>query len=208
MRVLVGCERSGVVRDAFLALGHDAYSCDLAPCERGPERHLLCDVLKILNDGWDLAVFHPECRYLTNAGARRLYVDGKKENGRDEERWQKMRAAAAFFNKLLAAPIEKIAIENPIMHCHARALISRPYDQIVQPHWFGHAETKATCLWLKNLPPLEPTDQVPPDYEKYPPGRGNGYNPKCHYESPGPDRSIRRARTLAGPAAAFAAHWA
>jgi hypothetical protein len=204
MRIIIGCEMSGVVRDAFLARGHDAYSCDILDCERGPERHIKGDVLKILDQNWDLAIFHPPCTFLTNAGSKHLYRGGRKSNGRDEQRWADMRSAAEFFNALLAAPIPKIAIENPIMHRYARDIISRPYSQIVHPHWFGHAETKATCLWLNGLPLLVPTSPVAPDYAKYPPGRGNGFNPKCHYESPGVNRQRNRSRTLPGVAAALA----
>lgn len=201
MRVLVACEMSGVVRDAFLARGHDAYSCDLLDCMRGPERHLKCDVLSILDDSWDLAICHPPCTYLTNAGAKHLYIGGRKENGRDEERWENMRKGAEFFNKFIEAPIKKKVIENPIMHRHARVLILRPYSQIIQPYHHGVPETKATCLWLFGVDKMEPTNFLPPPY-----------NPKCHFASPSPKsdpnrRQIERSITPEGVAKAFAERW-
>lgn len=203
-------EMSGRVRDAFLALGHDAWSCDLLPTESPiPNRHYQRDVFDVLsNTGpYDLMIAHPECRYLANSGAKHLYIDGKKENGPDPARWEKMREAAAFFNRLLNTDIPRICIENPIQHSHARELI-RMYDQGgVQPWQHGHGETKQTTFWLKNLPPLQPTDVIPPDYVNYPPGRGNGFKPTVHYESPGPDRSVRRSRTALGLAKALASQY-
>lgn len=192
MRVLVACEYSGRVRDAFRALGHDACSCDLLPTEvDGP--HIVGDVLPLLDDGWDLMVAHPPCTYLANSGVRWLY--GGKGQERDEQRWQAMRDAALFFRSLMVAPIERIAIENPIMHKHAKAIIGRGHDQVVQPWQHGEGETKATCLWLKGLPPLEPTQIV------------DGRKPRVHFASPSPDRWKERSRTYQGIANAMASQW-
>lgn len=145
MRVLVGCEFSGIVRDAFLARGHDAWSCDLLPTESdGP--HFVGDVRSLLYHSWDLLIAHPPCTYLTNAGVRWLYTGGKGTE-RDTARWRDMEAAAQFFNHLSSCGIQRICIENPIMHSYARELIVAPPTQIIQPWMFGHAESKATCLW-------------------------------------------------------------
>lgn len=193
MRVLVGCEFSGVVRDAFIGFGHDAVSCDILPTER-PGPHIQADVRTVMNDGWDLGIFHPPCTYLTNAGARWLYWDGR--NGRKaEQRWAQMKEAAQFFNDLAGANIPRLALENPIMHGHALELVGRKHDQIVHPWWFGHGETKATCLWLKNLPEIVPTNVV------------EGRRPVVHFEAPGPDRWKRRSRTKEGLAYAMASQW-
>jgi hypothetical protein len=194
MRVLVACEFSGIVRDAFIALGHDAASCDLLPSEtHGP--HYQRDVLDLLGTRrFDLMIAHPPCRYLNHAGVRWLYKKGRKVNGRDPDRWRRMRAAAILFNRLKEAPIKRIAVENSEMHPYAIALCGRP-DQIIQPWQFGHGETKATWLQLKNLPPLEPTDIV------------EGREPRVHYASPGVDRWKERSRTLHGIANAMADQW-
>lgn len=200
MRVLIGCEFSGVVRDEFLRRGHDAWSCDILPSERaGP--HLQCDLLTILDQGWDLIIAHPECRYLNHAGVRWLYQNGRRwnkdgsENPRDLVRWAKMEQAAEFFKKILAASCPLIAVENSEMHPYAVELIGRKADQVIQPWMFGHGEVKATHLWLKGLPLLQPTNIV------------SGRQPRVHHESPGPDRWKRRSRTLEGVARAFAEQW-
>lgn len=151
MKILIACEFSGIVRDAFAAKGHDVWSCDLLPTER-PGKHIQGDVLEILNNGWDMMIAHPPCTYLCNSGVRWFSTD--------PSRICKTRAAAKFFKKLLIAPIEKIAVENPIPHHFATDIIKRKYDQIIQPFQFGHKVQKATCLWLKNLPCLEPTKIV------------------------------------------------
>lgn len=210
MRVLVACEFSGVVRRAFAARGHTAWSCDILPAEDGSEFHWeadICEVLRMTPGYWDLLIAHPPCTYLTNAGAKHLYIGGKKKNGPDERRWTDMRAAAQFFNELWLADIPGICVENPVMHCHATKLIANDYAQIVQPYEYGHAETKKTCLWLRGLPLLQPTKIIPPDYERFPPGKGNGYDPRVHYASPGPDRWKERSRTMTGIAEAMAAQW-
>lgn len=180
MRVLVACEFSGIVRDAFIAAGHDAWSCDLLPSERG-EPHLQCDVSDVLNAGWDLLVAHPPCTYLAVSGARWF-----------AERQVEQAMALQFVWALLNAPIPRIALENPISVISSR--IRKP-DQIIQPWMFGHGEVKAACLWLKNLPPLVPTEIV------------EGRTPRVHHASPGPERWKERSRTLPGIAAAMAAQW-
>lgn len=201
MRALVACEFSAVVRDALRRQGHDAYSCDLLPTEGNPRWHLQCDVLTVLDRGWDLIIAHPECRYLNHAGVRWLYQGGKRwnadgsENPRDPERWAKMEQAAEFFTKILNAPCPLIGAENSEMHPHALALVGRKADQVIQPWQFGHGEVKAAHLWLKNLPPLAPTNIV------------SGRQPRVHHESPGPDRWKRRSRTLPGIAEAMATQW-
>jgi hypothetical protein len=189
MRVLVACEFSGIVRDAFIEAGHDAVSCDLLPTER-PGPHLRGDVLDWLDGDWDLMIAHPPCTYLANSGVRWLY--GGKGTVRDDARWALMEDSADFFRHLLDAPIPHIAVENPIMHSHAG--IRKP-DEIIQPWMFGHGETKATGLWLKRLPPLVPTHVV------------TERHPRVHYASPGPDRWKERSRTLQGIADAMAEQW-
>lgn len=235
MKVLVACEFSGVVRDAFLARGHDAWSCDLLPSESPiPDRHFQTDVIGAIRytvaRSWDLMIAHPPCTYLTNAGVRWLYAGGKG-SVRDPHRWDCMTAAAEFFETLRTFDVPQICIENPIMHSYAKSLIGALATQTIQPWMFGHAETKATCLWLKGLPPLAPTDVIAPDYDKYPrrvqvsratgdkkQGRGSGfatriiggsggYEPRVHFASPGPNRWKERSRTLIGIAAAMADQW-
>ncbi len=180
MRVLVACEFSGIVRDAFLREEHDAMSCDLFPSEKeGP--HYTGDVLDILDDGWDLMIAHTPCTHLAVSGAR-WFKDKRDEQ--DE--------ALKFVQTLMDAPIKMICIENPISIISSR--IRKP-NQIIQPWMFGHGETKATCLWLKNLPLLKPTDIVD--------GRDN----RIHRMPPGPDRWRERSRTFPGIAAAMAEQW-
>lgn len=192
MRVLVACEFSGVVRRAFRARGHDAWSCDILPSEDESPFHFVDDALAVVSRGWDLMIAHPPCTYLCNSGVRWLYGGGGATP--DPDRWQKMEAAAHFYNALLAAPVDRIAVENPVMHGHAKRLTGG-HDQIVQPWMFGHGETKATGLRLKNLPRLVATKIVP--------GREN----RVHRETPSPDRWARRSRTLEGIGEAFAEQW-
>jgi hypothetical protein len=194
MRVLVACEFSGIVRDAFRSRGHDAVSADLLPSEQ-PGPHIEGDALGAAWDdqaGWDLMIAHPPCTFLANSGVRWLYNNGARDNAR----WWAMEEAALFMRWLMEAPIARIAVENPIMHGHGKAIIGRGPDQIIQPWQFGHGETKATGLWLKNLPPLEPTNIV------------DGRVPRVHHASPGPDRWKERSRTLQGIADAMADQWA
>ena len=197
MRVLVACERSGVVRRAFRALGHDAWSCDLEPADDGSPFHLQCDAIRAAYEtDWELLIAHPECTYLANSGAKHLYAGMKAENGPSPDRWAHMGAAAHFFLALWNAPVRRIAIENPVMLGHPRRLFGIPEPtQIIQPWQFGHGETKATCLWLKNLPPLVPTNIV------------EGREARVHKMPPGPDRWKERSRTFQGIADAMAEQW-
>jgi site-specific DNA-cytosine methylase len=182
MRVLVACEYSGIVRDAFRARGHDALSCDLLPTDRqGP--HYQGDVRDILNDGWDLMVAHPPCTDLAVSGAR--HFAAKIADGRQQR-------ALDFVRLLLDAPAPKIALENPISVISSN--IRKP-DQIIQPWQFGHGETKATCLWLKGLPLLTPTDVV------------EGREQRVWRLPPSADRWKIRSTTFQGIADAMAAQW-
>jgi len=180
MRILVACEYSGVVRDAFTARGHSAMSCDLLDTEK-PGLHYKGDVTNILNDGWDLMICHPPCTHLAVSGAR-WFKDKQAEQ----------REALEFVELLLNAPIHKICLENPVSIISSR--IRKP-DQIIQPWQYGHGETKATCLWLKNLPLLKPTNIV------------EGREARVHKMPPGPNRWKERSRTFQGIADAFAQQW-
>jgi hypothetical protein len=191
MKVLIACEYSGRVRDAFIANGHDAMSCDLLPTD-APGPHYQGDVFDIMGDGWDLMIAHPPCTYLTNSGVRWLYEK--------EGRWEQMREAAKFFTELLEADIPRIAVENPVMHGHAGI---RKADQNIQPWQFGHTETKRTGLWLKNLPPLQETHNVRADMA----GMARKDTDKVHYASPGKDRWKIRSTTYQGIADAMGTQW-
>jgi hypothetical protein len=195
MRVLVACEFSGVVRDAFLAREHDAYSCDLLPATTITGRHYQEDVLDLLDLSWDLIIAHPPCTYLCNSGVRWLYKDGSKKNGPDPRRWYEMCKGADFFQAMLRAPAARVCVENPVMHKHALELIDHRQSQIVQPWMFGHGETKATGLWLKGLPPLVPTDIV------------EGREARIHKMPPSEDRGMLRSITYQGIADAMADQW-
>ena len=194
MKVLVACEYSGTVRDAFIAKGHDAMSCDLLPTDV-PGPHYQGDVFDVINDGWDLMIAHPPCTYLCNSGVCHL--------SKNESRWGDMREGAWFFKKLLNAEIDKIAIENPIMHKYAKVIIGRHETQIVQPWWFGHKEKKATCLWLKNLPRLTATNNVLEETEALPIKEQQ----RLHYLPPSEDRWKIRSQTFSGLAEAMAQQW-
>lgn len=180
MKILVACEYSGTVRKAFSKLGHDAWSCDILETEI-PGNHLQCDVREILCDGWDMMIAHPPCTHLAVSGAR-WFKDKKVEQVE----------ALEFVRLLLDAPIERIALENPISIISSQ--IRKP-DQIIQPWQFGHGETKATCLWLKNLPKLKPTNIV------------EGREQRIWKMPPGPDRWKERSRTFEGIAQAMANQW-
>ena len=180
MRVLVACEFSGAVREAFKAQGHDAWSCDLLETEI-PGQHIVGDVLEVLGRGWDLMIAHPPCTHLSVSGARWW-----------KDKAQEQADALEFVRALMAAPIDRIAIENPVSKISSA--IRKP-DQIVQPWQFGHGETKATCLWLQGLAPLVPTKVV------------EGREPKVHRMAPGPNRWRERSRTYAGIAKAMAQQW-
>lgn len=196
MRVLIGCEYSGRVRQAFRDLGHDAWSCDILPADDGSKYHVQGDVLEIIGDGWDLGIFHPPCTYLTNSGVCHLH--------KDAGRWPKLFEAADFFAAMINAPIPRIAVENPIMHKYARRLTGAgKATQIVQPWMFGHTEQKATGLWLKGLLPLRETDNVREAMMKLP----DNERQRLHYLPPSPDRWKLRSTTYQGIANAFAAQW-
>jgi hypothetical protein len=180
VKVLVACEFSGLVRDAFLACGHDAVSCDLLPTER-PGPHIQGDVLDLLCRGFDLMVAHPPCTYLAVSGARWF-----SERRTDQE------AALSFVRTLMLAPIAHIAIENPVSVIATRI---REPDQIIQPYQYGHGETKATCLWLKNLPRLRSTHNVA------------GREARVHRMPPSDERWRERSRTYIGIADAMAQQW-
>ena len=181
MKILIACEFSGIVRDAFRARGHDAVSCDLLPSER-PGPHIQGDVLKILKDGWDLMVAHPPCTHLSSSGAR-WWKDKILEQSE----------ALDFVRRLLEAPIRRIAIENPVGRLGT--VIGQP-AQVVHPWEFGHGETKTTCLWLHGLMPLWPTEIV------------KGRKAAVHTAPPSPDRWKFRSRTYPGIARAMAEQWA
>ena len=183
MRVLVACEYSGIVRDAFLKAGHDAISCDLLPTE-SPGPHIQGDVTELLQEPWELVIAHPPCTYLANSGVRWLH----ERPGR----WEKMREGAEFFRKCLSANSPRVCVENPIIHKHARL---PHYTQRIQPWQFGHGEMKAVCLWLKGLPPLFDTRVV------------TGRIQRTFLEPPSKDRSKLRSRFFEGIAAAMADQW-
>jgi len=180
LRVLVGCEYSGTVRDAFAAKGHDAWSCDLLPSETEGQ-HIQGDVLEVLGEGWDLMIGHPPCTHLAVSGARWF-----------KEKLQQQTEALEFVLKLMNAPIRHIAIENPVSIISSRI---RPPDQIIQPYQFGHGEMKTTCLWLKNLPKLKPTMIV------------SGREQRLWKLPPSEDRWMLRSKTYQGIADAMAAQW-
>ena len=188
LKVLVGCEFSGVVRNAFRALGHDAYSCDLLDSDDKSKYHIKGDVLEILDEGWDLAIFHPPCPYLT-ISANKWF---KPELDTFSERQHDREDAVDFFMKFVNCSIPKVAIENPI---GVMSSMYRKPDQILQPWMFGHGETKATCLWLKGLPKLEPTNIV------------EGREQRLHYLPKTEDRWKLRSITFQGIANAMATQW-
>jgi len=191
MKILVACEYSGAVRDALRARGHFAVSCDIIASEK-PGPHIQADVLTVLDWGWDAMIAFPPCTYLANSGVRWLYER--------EGRLQQMAEGARFWRAVWDAPIPLVAIENPIMHKHAKNVIGigldvPDYAQIIQPWQFGHGETKATCLWLRGLPKLQPTHIVA------------GREARVHRMSPGANRGHERARTYPGVAEAMAEQW-
>lgn len=192
MRVLVACEFSGVVREAFRKKGHNAWSCDLLPSEDNSFYHIQRNVLRVLNCNWDLMIAHPPCTFICNSGVSWLH--------KDKSRWQSLHLATRFFNKLWNAPISRIAIENPIPHKYAEL---PKYTQVIQPYQFGHAERKATCLWLKNLLPLQPTSDLYAEMMSLPKSQAQ----RIHYASPGKDRWKIRSKTFQGIAEAMADQW-
>lgn len=191
MRVLIACEYSGTVRDAFRARGHDAWSCDLLPCNADPAYHHQGDVLDLLHDGWDLMIAHPPCTHLAVSGARWF-----------KDKVSEQQEALAFVRTLLAAPIPRIALENPVSIISSH--IRKP-DQIIQPWMFGHEATKTTCLWLKDLPLLVPTDMVGHG-ERHVTKSGRSL-PKWYNLPPSADRWKIRSATFSGIADAMAEQW-
>ncbi|TJW50887.1 MAG: hypothetical protein E5X65_25645 [Mesorhizobium sp.] len=205
LRVLVACEFTGTVRRAFAARGHDAWSCDLLPAEDSSNRHIVGDVREILGDGWDLLmVAHPPCTRLCNSGVRWLSKPPRKRTL--PEMWDELRVGADLFSTCWNAPIERICVENPVMHKHATALIEG-YEkpaQIVQPWWFGEPQFKATGLYLRNLRPLVATNKL------IPPKSGTAEHKawsKVHRASPGANRGRERSRFFPGVADAMADQW-
>lgn len=224
MRVLIGCEESGIVRRAFAARGHEAWSCDLQAAADGSNMHIIGDVRDQLHKGWDLlALFHPPCKRLCNSGVRwltdpptklgpeypaavRIEYSGWGREDRLAFMWHQLADGADLFSQCWNAPIERIACENPVMHRHAKALIEnyQPPAQFVQPHWFGDPAFKATGLYLKNLPPLVRTNPLTP------PKPGTDDHKAwsvIHRASEHPDRSKMRSRTFPGMADACADQW-
>lgn len=186
MRVAVLCEFSGIVRNAFTDRGHYAVSCDLLPSET-QGNHIQGDCRKYSWSDYDLVIAHPDCTYMANSGARWLY----EKTGR----WALLEKAVWFFNWCLSIPVKYLCVENPIMHKHAKGKILKTYSQIIHPWQFGHGETKATCLWLTNLPLLKPVNIV------------SGREQRVHKEPPSPDRGKNRSRTYKGIAEAMADQW-
>lgn len=238
LNVLVACESSATVRDAFRALGHNAWSCDLLPCDGDPRYHYQMDVMEVLNGTnliggipgihlpkkWDLLIGHPPCTYLCNSGVRWLFGTPPPSNRGilsmggiskgvfkgigitrlfDKVRWNQMVAASMFFHKLWTTGVRYVAIENPIPHKYGK--LPR-YTQIIQPYWFGHLETKATCLWLKNLPPLTPIVNVK-EARRQTMMRPASERNRIHRMSPGPGRWKERSKTFEGIAKAMASQW-
>lgn len=198
LKVLVACEFSGVVRSAFLERGHDAWSCDFLPADDGSNRHIRGDVREILGDGWDLMVVaHPPCTRLCNSGVRWLHTPPPGRTR--DEMWAELEEGAALFSDLWNAPIDRIAVENPVMHRHAKERIRgfQEHAQSVQPWQFGDPEAKRTCLWLKNLPALIPSHRTKPENLTH----------RVWRMPPGPDRQKERSRFFPGIAAAMADQW-
>jgi site-specific DNA-cytosine methylase len=191
MRVLIACEYSGVVRSAFARRGHTAVSCDLLPTDNPHGWHIQGDVLKVLDAGWDLMICHPPCTHLAVSGAR--HFAAKRESGVQQE-------ALEFVRALLAAPIPLIALENPVSIISSH--IRKP-DQVIQPYMFGHRERKATCLWLKGLPKLRPTNDVRTETMALP----ANVRDRVHYMPPSADRWKLRSTTYSGIAEAMAEQW-
>ena len=205
MRVLIGCETSGVMRRAFASRGHDTWSCDLLPAEDRSNRHIAGDVRDHLADGWDLLIVcHPPCTRLCNSGVRWLSVPPPGRTRADM--WAEMDEGAALFTACWRAPVSRCAVENPVMHRHARERLPEdlPRPQIVQPWWFGERAKKATGFYLRGLPPLVPTERLTPP----PTGSAEAKAwEQVHRAPPGPDRWKFRSRTFEGIAAACADQW-
>lgn len=200
LRVLVACEFSGTVRNAFLARGHDAWSCDLLPSADGSNRHIRGDARDLLGDGWDLLmVAHPPCTRLCNSGVR--WLTAPPNDKTLAQMWGELDEGAALFSAFWNAPIDRIAIENPVMHRHAKERIANyeEFTQSVQPWQFGHPEVKRTCFWLKNLPPLVPTNIVE--------GREARVHRSTGWGKHAETRWRERSRFFSGIAEAMADQW-
>lgn len=236
MRVLIACERSGVLREAFRRRGHNAYSCDLASPDDGSGYHLTGDAIGIMRDGcpWDLVIAHPPCTRLANSGSLRLYKGGKFANGIDLVKWQEMEAGALFFRRFFVEYSGKLCVENPIQHSHAREAhgCGQP-AQIIQPFHFGDDASKGTGLWLRGVPPLDETKYFPPRWvcqkckgvvppvaqkptacphcdvfgAKLLPRWGNQTDSGQNRLGPSPERAQIRSQTYRGIAEAMAEQW-
>jgi len=190
----VACEFSGTVREAFKKRGHNVLSCDLLPTTI-PGNHYVGNIKDVLYDKWDMLIGFPPCTYICNSGVQHLY--------KDKSRWLKMITGALFFRDLLTANIPQICIENPIPHKYSLRHIEQKYTQLIQPYQFGHTERKATCLWLKGLPPLKETNNVKSAMLKLPKKQSQAN----YYTRPGKDRGLLRSITYTGIAEAMANQW-
>lgn len=203
MKVLIACEESQRVCIAFRNKGHEAYSCDIQECSGGhPEWHIQDDVLKHLNEDWDLIIAHPPCTYLTVAANK--YYNIEKYGNKAIERYKDRQKAIDFFMNFTVLNCKRVAIENPIS---IMSTVYKKPTQIIQPYQFGHTERKATCLWLKNLPPLKPTNIVEPDIIRHKSGRTDS---RLHFETlklPKEERARLRSKTFQGIADAMAEQW-
>ncbi len=203
MKILVACEESQAVAIAFRNKGHRAFSCDIQDCSGGhPEWHLKGDVRSFIDKGWDMMIAHPDCTRLTNAGVRWLHTPPSGKTF--DQIWNELYESVTFYRSLRDAPIGKIAIENPIMHKYAKAMIGKLKRQIIQPWWFGDKAFKATGLELYGLPELIPTNKLTP------PTKGTDEYKKwsfIHRMTPGPERAKLRSKTFSGIARAMAEQW-
>jgi hypothetical protein len=212
MRVLIGCEESQTVLHEILEAGHDGYSCDLQACSGAyPERHYEEDIFEVLatKGPWDLFICHPPCTFMSNSGVKHLWAESSDVIPlKGPPRWEALFKAADFWvdlwNAALKAGIKKIAFENPIPHKYAIRLIGSTYHQLIQPHGFGHAESKATCFWLHGLQPLIETTDLKYEWSQLPKSESQ----KIFYASPGKDRAKLRSKTFPGIAKAMAHFWA
>ena len=196
-KILVACEESQTITIALRKAGFEAYSCDILDCSGGhPEWHIKGDAIKEAYSGkYSAMIAHPPCTFLSNSGVSWLY----KKPGR----WEQMKQGAIFFKKLLDAPIERIAVENPIPHKYGVEIIGRKYDQLIQPYQFGHAESKATCFWLKGFPLLKETNNVKEEWKQLP----QNIAQRLHYLPPGKERACLRSKTFPGIANAIVSQW-
>ena len=199
MKILIACEYSGIVRDAFVKRGFNAMSCDLLKTDK-PGNHYTGDIRDILYEDWDLVIGHPPCTFIANSGVQHLY---NKDKSKNVERWNNLKEATDFFKLFINHPCKKIAIENPIPHGHALKLIGKKYSQIIHPWQFGHMEQKATCLWLKGLPNLKPTNNVYSEMMKL----SKKERQRLHYLPPSALRWKIRSQTYQGIADAIASQF-